>query len=180
MANLPLFAADLATLKTRLRLSGVPVGAVDALAIIDEAILRARMSFYRRLSTFRVNQLLAIPYVENPSTNDEILRALANSVELDLVRLELFKTLPVTWMDASGDANKKWNEEALFRERGPTDRQKEMTRLSDQIEEDFQMLGLEEGLSEETGVQTYDGTPTTTPPRPGDSIRLPHSHVHED
>lgn len=172
MANNPVFVADLATLKARLRLSGVPVAATDTLGIIDDAVLRARMRFYRRLGASRVADLVAIAYVEDPTTDDGILRALANSVEVNIVRFELMQTLPTTFMDASGDANKKWNEEALFRERGPTERQKELTRLEDQIEEDMQMLALEEELAAESGIQTYDGTPTIAPPRPGDSIRI--------
>lgn len=172
MANNPVFVADLATLKTRLRLSGVPLAATDTLGIIDDAVLRARMRFYRRLGAKRVADIVSLTYQEDPTTDDQILRALANSVEVNIVRFELMQTLPTTFMDASGDANKKWNEEALFRERGPTERQKELTRLENQIEEDMQMLALEEELAAESGIQTYDGSNTIDPPSPGDSIRL--------
>lgn len=167
----PLFVANLDTLKARLRLTGVPVGATDTHAILDESILRARLSFYRRLGEQRVTALLAISYVANPTSTDQVLRALANSVEIKLVNVELLRRLPQAWMDASGDINKRWNEEAPFREKGPSDHEREVKRLLDEIEEDMEMLAQEEGLAEESTVKTWDGTPDFYPPSPGDSLR---------
>ncbi len=167
----PLFVADLATLKATLRLSGVPSGNTDTLAILDEAILRARLAFYRRLGQQRVGVLLATAFSANPTTEDQVLRALANTTETKQVYVELLRKLPNQWMDASGDANRRWNEEAPFRERGPTEGQQEIQRLLDEIEEDMEMLAGEEDLGEEASFKTFNGTPLCTPPRPGDSIR---------
>lgn len=167
----PLFVQDLPTLKAALRLTGVPSSSTDTHAIIDEAILRARLAFYRRLGTTRVGQLSATVYNANPTTEDEVLRALANTVETRLVYVELLRKLPNQFMDASGTANRSWNEEAPYRERGATSAEKEIQRLLDEIEEDMQMLAEEEGLADETSIKTFDGTPVCRPPRPGDSIR---------
>ncbi len=167
----PLFVADLDTLKAKLRLSGVPPQATDTLAILDEAILRARLAFLRRLGPQRVGVLLALSFNENPLTEEEVLRALANTTETKQVYVELLRKLPNQFMDASGDANRRWNEEAPFRERGPTEMQSEVQRLLDEIEEDMEMLAGEEVLGEESQFKTFDGTPNCTPPRPGDSIR---------
>jgi len=167
----PLFVADLATLKAQLRLSGMPSSATDALAILDESILRARLVFYRRLGQQRVGVLLATVYNANPSSEDEVLRALANTTETKVVYSELLRKLPNQWMDASGDANRRWNEEAPFRERGPTGAQQEIQRLLDEIEEDMEILAGEESIGEESQFKTFNGTPDCTPPRPGDSIR---------
>jgi hypothetical protein len=169
----PLFIADLDTLKSRLRLSGVPDDSADTLAILDEAILRARLSFHRRLTKTRVAKLLTFADVADPTTDNEMLRALAGVVEVKLITADLMRRLPASWQDASGDINRRWNEEAPFRERGSTEIEREMLRLQNEIEEDMQMLAGEESAGEETQVQTFDGTPDCTPPRLGASIRKP-------
>lgn len=174
-SNDPLFVADLATLKERLRLTGVPAAATDTLAIIDEAVLRARLAFHRRLGTPRVNELLAITYTVNPGDKDGVLRALANSVEIDLVRCELMQRLPQAFMDASGDINKRWNEEAPFRERSPLDLGNQLKSLKNRLEEDFQMLAEEESLGDEVHGKAFSLSPDTAAPRPGDSLRFPSS-----
>lgn len=167
----PLFVADLVTLKAKLRLSGVPSSATDTLAILDEAILKSRLAFHRRLGQQRVGVLLAISFNENPSSEDEILRALANTTETQQVYAELLRRLPNQFMDSSGDANRRWNEEAPFRERSNSDFHKELQRLLDDIEENMELLAGEESIGEESQFKTFDGTPDCTPPRPGDSIR---------
>lgn len=169
----PLFVADLATLKQLLRLTGVPASATDTLAILDEAILRARLAFYRRLGEQRVGVLAALTFEPNPTTSDEVIRALANTVEVKLVYQELLRRLPNAWMDASGDINRRWNEEAPFRERTSFDAKEEILRLHNEIEEDMQMLAAEEAVGEESDLRAYDGTPTFIPPRPGGSLRNP-------
>lgn len=167
----PLFVSNLATLKAALRLSAVPSTSPDTLAILDESILRVRLAFYRRLGQQRVGVLLAMPVIANPTSVDEILRALASTTETKMVFAELLRKLPNQFMDASGDANRRWNEEAPFRERGPSDAQREIQRLLDEIEEDMEMLAGEEVQGDESSYKTFDGTPDCTPPRPGDSIR---------
>jgi len=171
--NDPLFVATLADLLERLRLAGVPTAASSTNAIIDEGVLRARLQFYRRLGEWRVNYLLAIPFNLNPTTEDGVLRALANSVEVDLVRCELMQRLPMAFMDSSGDVNKRWNEEAPFRERGPLDPSSQIKAIKNRLEEDFQMLAGEEGLATEVHLKSFTIEPATAPPRPGDSLRIP-------
>lgn len=167
----PLFVADLDTLKAAVRLTGVPPSRTDTLAILNEAILKARLDFNRRLGAQRVAQLAAITYNENPTTDDEIARALANQVETNIVYVQLLRKLPNLFMDASGAAQRIWNEEAPFRERGPTTLDKEIHRLENQIEEDMELLSSEEAIPDETTIKTFDGSRTTAAPRPGDSLR---------
>jgi hypothetical protein len=73
-------------------------------------------------------------------------------------------------MDASGDANRAWNEEAPYRERGISDVERELKRLHDEIEEDMQILEGEDTQGEESDWRMYDGVRETTPPRPGGSL----------
>lgn len=165
----PRFVADLATLKEKLRLSKLPTDSA-ANALLDEAILSARLDFYRRLGKARVDFLLAITFTDDPSSEEEVLRALANAVEVKLVRVRLMRTLPVMFADSSGTANKAFNEEAPFREGGISSTDKEIKRIESEIEEDFQMLAAEETQGAEANWRVFDGSPENTPPRPGETV----------
>lgn len=167
----PLFVADLDTLKAKVRLAELP-SASAANAILDEVILVSRLDFYRRLGKERVDYLLAITFNENPTTEDEVLRALANAVEVKLVRCHLLRRLPTTFMDASGEVNKVWNEEAPVRELGVLEAEREIERCESEIEADMQLLEGDSTIGDDCShVQAYDGTPNFCPPRPGDTIR---------
>ena len=119
-----LFAANDAAIKSRLRLTSVPDSSEDTLAIIAEAIMWARLEFYRRLGKTTVDRLVAITEVAEPTTNDEVKRSVATQAEVNLVRVRLLRELPNAFMDASGDLNRRWNEEAPFRERPKSDRER--------------------------------------------------------
>jgi len=165
----PRFIADLATLKGKLRLTKLPTDSA-ANELLDEAILNARLEFYRRLGGTRVDALAAITFVENPTSANEVLRALANAVEVKLVRVRLMRTIPVLFQDASGDVQRAWNEEAPFREGGVSSTDREIKRIESEIEEDFQMLAGEESQGEESNWRVFDGTPECPPPRPGNNV----------
>lgn len=169
-----LFAPSDDYIRARLRLTSVPVGAGDTLAIIDEAIVGARVEFYRRLQQIRVQRLLAFSVVAQPSSDEEVLRALATLTEVKIVRVALLRELPNAFMDASGDLQKRWNEEAPFRERPRSDREREILRLEEEIEQAMQMLARDEGETpgDERSVFVYDGTPAdpTSIPLPGDTL----------
>lgn len=169
-----LFATSDAWIKARLRLSSVPVGSEDTLAIIDEAVAAARLAFYRRLGRIKVNNLLDIAEVAAPDTDDEVLRSLASLTEVKLVRVHLLRELPNAFMDASGDLNRRWNEEAPFRERPRSDREREVARLNEEIEQAMQELERDgdESPGDVRNVFVFDGTPENPEeiPLPGDSL----------
>jgi hypothetical protein len=172
----PLFVADEATLKSALRLSAVPASALDTEAVIDEAILRARLRFYRDLGAARTNELAALTFTDQPTTDEEVLRALANTVEVKMVKCQLLRDLPHTFMDASGDVNARWNEEAPVREYGFSDLEAELKRCEDEIVAALVDLAAPASLDCDE-VQTIDGTPdcqTSFPentPRVGMSLK---------
>lgn len=166
----PLFVADLATLKSKLRLTKLPTDSA-ANALLDEQILATRTAFYRRLGAARVGQILAIPFVINPTTENGVKRAIANTVEVKMVRVRLMRTLPVLFQDSSGDANTAWNTEAPYREAGLSSLDREIKRLEDEIEEDMQVLDGEEEQGAEKNWRVYDGVRECPAPRPGDSLR---------
>lgn len=174
----PLFVADLDTLKLKVRMKGVPDSNTEALAILDECILQARIQFYRRLGSERVAQLVALPFNMNPTTDDEILRALANTVEVRLVVCCLAQALPHAFLDASGSLCSRWNEEAPLRETPATQREDYLEHCINQIEEDMQLLAAEEEIGDEVDIQVFDGTPECPAPQVGKSLTPWSSRLH--
>jgi hypothetical protein len=174
----PLFVATEAALKSALRLSAVPATALDTEAVIDEAILRARLRFYRDLGADRTNELVALVYTDQPTTEEEVLRALANTVEVKMVKCQLLRDLPNTFMDASGDVNARWQEEAPTRERGGYDLEEELSRCENEIVAALVDLAAPNAVDCDE-VQVFDGTPDcqtsfpTNTPRVGQSLRGP-------
>lgn len=177
MATAPLFVADLATLKPKLRLSGVPTIS-DADDIINEAILVTRQKFYRELGVARITALLVLPFVETPSTNDQILRAVANSTEVLMVRCELMSMMPMMFMDGNADQNQIMQDEALFRD--STSSQLEQMRMQCELEiqQNMDLLAGDEEIASESTIridspgvsQPVIDTTTASRPYPGDSI----------
>lgn len=169
-----LFATSDDWIKARLRLSSVPDTSTDTAAIIDEAISNARLAFYRRLGRPVVQALLDITEVATPSTDDQVMRTLASLTEVKLVRVALLRELPNAFMDASGDLNRRWNEEAPFRERPRSDREREIARLNEEIEQAMQELERDgdESPGDVRNVFTFDGTPEAPEdiPLPGDTL----------
>lgn len=171
-----LFAESDAWIIQRLRLTSVPESSEDTLAIIAQAILEARLDIYRRLGRTVVGRLLATAEVAAPETDDEIRRTLASSIELKLVRQRLLRELPSAFMDASGDLDRRWNEETPLREMPRSNAEREAIRLAEEIEQGFQMLeAVDEAPGDERSVYTFLSTPETPAPLPGDSL-IPRRH----
>lgn len=139
MAVAPLFVASTDLLKQKLRLSGVGL-ADSGEPIIEETIQQVRTDIGTRLGLTRIAQIEAIPFVEDPSTADQYTRALANSLEVKMVRLRLMRVLPTMFMDGSGEALEVWNAEAPFRETSQFDLRAEMNMLEEEINSDFGIL----------------------------------------
>ena len=157
------------SLRAELRLSGLSP-TEDATVLFSRAVLDARLSFYRKLGEDRVMELTAIPFKNNPINESQILRAIASSVEILLIRRSLLRTLRVAFMDG-GSLGSQWNNDAFTREGGGEDIDAELARLSQEIEEAMELLSGSEVLgSESTGgdVQTFE--PSTTPDLPRSSV----------
>ncbi len=169
MATSPLFIVDVATLKAKLRLSGVP-SASDADDIINEAILTVRAGFYRELGSPRVASIQALPFTEDPVTNDQVLRAVANTTEVKWVRAELFRTLPLSFMDGNADQNQVFQDEALFREASQHQLDLERVRLETEIQQNLDLLRGAEDIASEATMRVATICPAVTPPLPGDTV----------
>lgn len=168
MAIAPLFVADMATLKAKLRLSGV--SKTDALAIIDGAVEDVRLLLYdstQGLGSTLVAEILAIAYVENATTAEALRRTRANSLESKWVRLLLLRRLPSLFMDAGAVTRDVFNDEPFTRSSGRK-LLDEIKALEDAIANDLGVL-----LGEEDSVGLVDAItfePDDTPDRPWDSI----------
>jgi hypothetical protein len=169
MATTPLFLPDIATVKARLRMTGVPAG-TDAESLIEEAIRTVRVGFYRKLSSSRITTLLGYASTDNPSTSTEVLRVQAEITELKWIRYELMRTIPTLFFDSSPSSGEAWNREGLVRGMGTDERTKEMDRLMADV------IGALDGLE---GVDEYPNevsnkvqafAPAPPVPAPGDSL----------
>lgn len=160
MSN-PLFLADLNAMKAELRLSGVPATGEDANVILEDVLLQVRTQFYRRLGITRVGQIVAFATnYTNPTTNDELLRAVAKSTEVKMAWCKLAERLPQLWMDDSGGAWQQFNEQGTFRKMGLRERVDQCERYAAEIEEAMQLLAGDESFGDSTSIQATTFSPT--------------------
>lgn len=165
MAVEPLFNPTLADVKAKLRLTGA--GSTDAMAILGEQVRTVRIGFYDYLGEARVAQILLTPFSENPTTATDVLRSKAAVCEIIWIRYYLLRHLPVLFQDASADEGRRYNDEQTMQ---PYDRgayERELSRLLAEVDA---LLGSLLGSPVDTGISVSVIGPTTTQPRPGDSI----------
>ena len=166
MPQAPLFVANETTLRSQLRLSGVPASG-DADAMISNAIMEVRGGFIRRLGLTRIDVLVAMAFSSTPTTDDESLRLVANVTEVKWVKSVLMRTLTSMFLDGSGGALQDYHNEAPFRSSGPFERDREIKRLLGEVEENLQLLEASETLASETEGHISIIEPAETPPLPG-------------
>lgn len=114
MAVEPLFNADRATLLNRVRIA--TADDAQTLALIDQSITEVRTGFYRALTIPRVTTLGGYPLVENPVTEEQVLRAIGANVESLWLTWLLAQRLPHLFMDNRGSVQDAFNEEQLTRD----------------------------------------------------------------
>lgn len=154
MATNPVFNSDLAAVKAQLRLSGIAAGS-DAQVMLEAALLQVRAGFYSRLGSTRMTALLAMTSVAAPTTNDQILRSIANLCEVLWVRCILLDKLPIVFMDNSGGDVEFLNQEGTFRSITPERLDAERQRCSTQIEEWLALLAGETSIGNAPDVQVH-------------------------
>lgn len=163
----PYFVADQATLKSLLRLTGA--ASPDLASILDEATRQAMQDMYRRLGASRLAEIKSTGFVDSPATEAQFVRSVANSTEVLIVKLHLLDSLPIRFLDGTGDAHQTWNDEAPFRDLSAEAKEKEIERLTAQIESNFGMLEGDEDIGEPS-VQGFLLEPDTAPPPMGNSL----------
>ena len=159
----PLFATNRAALLTAIRLATAQT-AGSAQGVIDAAINKARLAFYRRLGIPRVTAILAMAVTAAPTTTDELVRFQAQETEAALVRCELLASLPILFGDSSADAGDAFQgEEAYTKQDGRLE--EELQRCAAYIESSWDILDGSVDMGEDGGpdglnsfVTEWDGT----------------------
>ncbi len=168
MAVEPLFIVDMASLKARLRLSGVALG-TNAQAQIDLAVEDVRINLFNSdsgLGEAKITSLLAIAFVENAATAADIERTRANNLEQKWVRLLLLRRMPLLFQDASAITLEHWNNEPLTR-LSSKDLREEIKRLEEEIAGE---IGDLVSGSSPGGIDVHVLEPETEPELPQASI----------
>lgn len=156
MAVAPLFVADMAALKLNLRLQGLSSGS-DGSAILDRATSAARIYLYQRLGTSIVSEMVAETEVDNPTTLLEVRRKAASVAETEIVRCELLDIMPVMVGDASGNAQQVYNDEGVWRQVTPDEREEILARCRARIEELLELILAEDGLGDDGTIRVFAG-----------------------
>ena len=170
----PLFSPSEAYLRARVKLSSVTPG-TDIDATIDHSVFQVRLEFYRALGKPTVDDLLTTAHTETPSTEAEIRRALATSVEVSWVKMYLLRALNVLFMESSGSARRDWNEAPLLRQSGTETVRLEIERLERDVQYGLMILRGDVDL----GSESKDGVahliaPDVPGPLPGDYVKNPY------
>lgn len=169
MAIAPLFVASMADVKARLRMSGVPAG-VDANDLIEESVRTVRAGFYRQLEASRITTILGTTEVDNPTSTADVLRQIASVTEIKWLRYELMQTIPTMFFDSAPAAQQAWNEEGMVRGMTSTERESQLKRLWDDINDALIVLAGEEEMPDESSLKIFVLEPEAGPRRIGGSL----------
>lgn len=170
MAIEPVFNTTVDSIRQRLKLSGATQS--DTITAIEQAVREVRVGLYEELGSARVDEILTFSSTDNPTTNEELVRARAEQTEVAWVKLILVRELPVIFMDSSGNTSQIWNEESLTRDASSADLNELAKVLESRVHK-----GLEDLVgSFEPGQGAVDLIgPSSTPPRPGSTVFPPWS-----
>src|SRR6056297_3604562 len=146
MAVEPLYNEDLDTLLKRARIATADDD--QTLALVHQTVTEVRLGFYSKLGKTRATDIAGYSLVDNPTSDEEILRAGAANTEALWLTWLLAQRLPHLFMDNSASTGDMWNEEQLTRD---TKVQKEyLGNLKAQIDVGLGML--EDPENETTGA----------------------------
>lgn len=134
----PVFVPTTAQLRSALRLSAVP-DTNDAVAIIENAMMETRVELYQTLGETAVDSLRSYASTRTPSTTAELLRKMAETTEVKMVRLRLMRILPMMFLDGSSPVQ-TWQEEAAAREANDRLIREEIRRLENEVQSNLRRL----------------------------------------
>lgn len=114
MAVEPLYNADRDTLLKRVRIE--TADDEQTVALINQTINEVRLGFYRKLTSARATTIAGYSLVENPTTDEQILRATGANTEALWVTWLLAQRLPYLFMDNRSSVGDAFNDEQLTRD----------------------------------------------------------------
>jgi hypothetical protein len=162
----PLFIPIRGDLEEALGLNGIDLNESRA-AQLDSSIKVARTTFFRRLGSSTITLLISYTSTDSPSTSNEYLRAIAEDVELKLVKRELLQYYNHLLMEQGNGGVEAWNEDPFLRKFSSSDTAKEYEALTTSIEQDMSLLAGETSIGDETSVRSAILEPDIKPLPPG-------------
>jgi len=165
MAVEPLYNVDRATLLKRVRIE--TADDEQTVALIDQTINEVRLGFYRKLTSARATTIAGYSLVENPTTDEQILRATGANTEALWVTWLLAQRLPYLFMDNSSSTGDAFNDEQLTRDSSGL--KEFLDALKAQIDEG--LGALIEPASDDTGMVKASSISNDTDFDPFDEYR---------
>jgi len=104
----------------------------QTVALVNMSVSEVRIGFYKTLGATRVSEIIGYALVDNPSTEEQILRADAANIEALWLTYLLLPRLPTTFMAGGHTVNQEWNEEPLTRDAESS--QEYLDKLKEQID----------------------------------------------
>ena len=131
----------------------------DTLSIVDQAIRDVRLGFYRRLTPARATEIAALSSVENPTTTDEIVRAVGEVTEIYWVMHRLICILPTMFIETAHAISDSFDDVPITRDSESL--QKYLTCIWNRIEEGLGQMVLP--IEDNTGSFQAFSTGAQTP-----------------
>ena len=88
----------------------------DTLTIVDQAIRDVRLGFYTRLTPARAQEIAALASVENPTTTDETVRAVAEVTEWYWIASKLICILPTMFIETAHAIDESFDDVPITRD----------------------------------------------------------------
>jgi hypothetical protein len=114
MAVEPLFNKDLETLLKRARIE--TADDEQTMELIYQAVSEVRIGIYRAVTSARATTIAGYSLVDNPTSDEEILRASGANTEANWLTWILAQRLPFLFMDNRSSVQDAFNDEQLTRD----------------------------------------------------------------
>ena len=157
MAVTPYFVVSMAEMQRNLRLSNVTFDDTkDAQTIIERAVEAARTDIFVNLGVSVAQGWAAVGFSENPTTEQGVLRLVANILEVNLVLCSLMRSLPNFFMDDSGTTYESYNDEAAFRKRSSEERRELQAKCEEDIAKAYDLLKGDTQLGSAPKIKAFN------------------------
>ena len=160
MAVAPLYVVDMDQLKLELRLQGLRTEG-EGEAILIRMTSAARVYIFQQLGISTALAFAAESDVDDPETEAEVKRKACTLLEIEYIRCRLLEVMPVMTADSSGDAQETYNNEGVWRQVSPEERDEILARCNERILELLSVIRGDAGLGDPEALNSWDGTRTS-------------------
>ena len=122
--------------------------------VIDTTLQQTRVNIYSSLGATLVATLIALPIVENPTTEDGINKLTAINLEVNLANISLLRRLPIATIEQVDDTRELFNDDPLTR--NAYELGKHLDWLEEQVENAIKdLLELEPPIDENNMIPRW-------------------------